>query len=58
MTATDIYTPARAIAVPGGRRPSGRRAPSRGWQIARYAALVLAAAGLLLPFYWMVVASL
>jgi multiple sugar transport system permease protein len=58
MTATDLSAPARGIAVPGGPRPSGRRAPSRGWRIAGYAALVLVAAGLLLPFYWMVAASL
>ena len=36
----------------------GRRIASRGWRLAGYAALVVAAAALLLPFYWMVVSSL
>jgi multiple sugar transport system permease protein len=56
MTATDIRPPA-GITVPG-RPASGRRHPSRAWRVVGYAALVLAAAALLLPFYWMVVASL
>ncbi|MBM0202382.1 carbohydrate ABC transporter permease [Micromonospora sp. STR1s_5] len=58
MTATDLAAPAPAITVPGSGRPPSRRAASRGWRLVGYAALVLAAAGLLLPFYWMVVASL
>jgi multiple sugar transport system permease protein len=40
------------IAVPG------RRITSRGWRVAGYAALLVAAAALLLPFYWMVASSL
>ncbi|MFC6018329.1 carbohydrate ABC transporter permease [Plantactinospora solaniradicis] len=58
MTATDLAPLAPTITVPGNRRPPARRVASRGWRIVGYAALVLAAAGLLLPFYWMVVASL
>ena len=58
MTATDLSTPAPAITLPGGPRPPGRRVTSRGWRFVGYAALILAAAALLLPFYWMVVASL
>ncbi|WP_405431599.1 carbohydrate ABC transporter permease [Micromonospora sp. NBC_00617] len=58
MTATDLSTPAPAIAAPGNRRASARRVGSRVWRLVGYAALVLAAAGLLLPFFWMVVASL
>ncbi|MEV0429509.1 carbohydrate ABC transporter permease [Micromonospora sp. NPDC051227] len=58
MTATDLAAPAPAITVPGSGRPPSRRVASRGWRLVGYAALVLAAAGLLLPFYWMVVASL
>ncbi|MFK3978744.1 carbohydrate ABC transporter permease [Micromonospora sp. NPDC050397] len=58
MTATDLSAPAPAITVPGKSGPSARRVASRGWRIVGYVALVLAAAGLLLPFYWMVVASL
>jgi len=55
MTTTDIR-PTAAITVAGPA--SGRRRPSRGWRVAGYTALLLAAAALLLPFYWMVVASL
>jgi multiple sugar transport system permease protein len=58
MTATDLSMPAAAVAVPGDAGPPGRRVRSRGWRVAGYAALVLAAGALLLPFYWMVVASL
>ncbi|WP_433132741.1 carbohydrate ABC transporter permease [Micromonospora sp. CA-240977] len=58
MTATDLSLPPPAVAAPGDRRTPTRRAGSRGWRLVGYAALVLAAAGLLLPFYWMVVASL
>ncbi|MEU8256939.1 carbohydrate ABC transporter permease [Micromonospora inaquosa] len=58
MTTTDLAAPAPAITVPGSGRPPSRRVASRGWRLVGYAALVLAAAGLLLPFYWMVVASL
>ncbi|MGN9911502.1 carbohydrate ABC transporter permease [Phytohabitans sp. LJ34] len=57
MTATDIRPPATSITVPG-RFATRRRRASRGWRIAGYAALVLAAAALLLPFYWMVMSSL
>lgn len=57
MTATDIRPPATGITVPGGFTP-GRRRGSRGWRIAGYAALLLSAAALLLPFYWMVASSL
>jgi len=56
MTATDIRPPA-TVTVPRGPL-AGRRRPSRAWRIAGYAALVLAAAALLLPFYWMVMSSL
>jgi multiple sugar transport system permease protein len=56
MTATDVRPPA-TITVPGGFT-SGRRRVPRGWRVAGYAALVLAAAALLLPFYWMVMSSL
>ncbi|RZT77861.1 carbohydrate ABC transporter membrane protein 2 (CUT1 family) [Micromonospora violae] len=58
MTATDLATPVRAIAAPGKHGTSARRVRSRGGRLVGYAALVLAAAGLLLPFFWMVVASL
>ncbi|MCF0091351.1 carbohydrate ABC transporter permease [Micromonospora sp. MH99] len=58
MTATDLSLPTPAVAAPGNRSAPGRQARSRGWRLVGYAALVLAAAGLLLPFYWMVVASL
>ncbi|MGC4868547.1 carbohydrate ABC transporter permease [Micromonospora sp. DT53] len=57
MTATDLSTPVPAIAAPGNRRPR-RTVRSRGGRLLGYAALVLAAVGLLLPFFWMVVASL
>jgi multiple sugar transport system permease protein len=56
MTATDLAPPA-TITVPGPAQP-GRRVASRGWRVAGYAALVVAAAALLLPFYWMVMSSL
>jgi multiple sugar transport system permease protein len=39
------------------RRPGGRRL-ARGWRVLGYLALLVAAVGLLLPFYWMVVSSL
>ncbi|RAO49940.1 L-arabinose transport system permease protein Ar aQ [Micromonospora saelicesensis] len=58
MTATDLPLPAPAVAAPGNRSAPSRPVRSRGWRLVGYAALVLAAAGLLLPFYWMVVASL
>ncbi|MFV2114695.1 carbohydrate ABC transporter permease [Micromonospora sp. LOL_025] len=58
MTVTDLSAPAPAITVPGGTRPSGRRVAPRAWRLAGYAALVLAAVALLLPFYWMVMSSL
>jgi len=51
-------------APPTAKRPDGRAAPRRGrrasraWRILGYLALAVAAAGLLLPFYWMVVSSL
>jgi multiple sugar transport system permease protein len=56
MTATDVRPPA-TIVVPGNPL-SGRRRVPRGWRLAGYAALVVAAAALLLPFYWMVMSSL
>jgi multiple sugar transport system permease protein len=56
MALTEIR-PQATLTVPG--RPStGRRRAAPGWRLAGYAALVLAAAALLLPFYWMVVSSL
>ncbi|MEV4823288.1 carbohydrate ABC transporter permease [Micromonospora sp. NPDC049274] len=58
MTATDLSTPVPAIAAPGNQRPSTRPVRSRGWRLVGYAVLVLAAVGLLLPFFWMVVSSL
>ncbi|MEV5206518.1 carbohydrate ABC transporter permease [Micromonospora sp. NPDC053740] len=58
MTATDLSLPTPAVAAPGNRNAPRRSVQSRGWRLVGYAALVLAAAGLLLPFYWMVVASL
>ncbi|MET8260328.1 carbohydrate ABC transporter permease [Micromonospora sp. NPDC005205] len=58
MTATDLATPVPAIAAPGNRIAPRRPVRSRGGRLVGYAALVLAAAGLLLPFFWMVVASL
>ncbi|RAN99472.1 L-arabinose transport system permease protein Ar aQ [Micromonospora saelicesensis] len=58
MTATDLSLPAPAVAAPGNRSAPSRPVRSLGWRLVGYAALVLAAAGLLLPFYWMVVASL
>ncbi|MBG6064734.1 carbohydrate ABC transporter permease [Micromonospora ureilytica] len=58
MTATDLSLPTAAVAAPGNRGTSARRVRSRAWRLLGYAALVLAAAGLLLPFFWMVVASL
>ncbi|MEU8328654.1 carbohydrate ABC transporter permease [Micromonospora sp. NPDC048839] len=57
MTATDLSLPTPAVAAPGNRAPR-RPVRSVGGRILGYAALVLAAAGLLLPFFWMVVASL
>jgi multiple sugar transport system permease protein len=36
----------------------GRRPVSRVWRVLGYVALVVAAAGVLLPFYWMVMSSL
>ncbi|MEU7800516.1 carbohydrate ABC transporter permease [Micromonospora arborensis] len=58
MTATDLSLPTPAVAAPGKR--SAPRRPVRSWggRLLGYAVLVLAAAGLLLPFFWMVVASL
>ncbi|MCG5449583.1 MULTISPECIES: carbohydrate ABC transporter permease [Micromonospora] len=58
MTATDLSLPAPAVAAPGNRRAPRRPVRSLGGRLLGYAALVLAAAGLLLPFFWMVVASL
>lgn len=58
MAVTDLSAPAPAITVPGGTRPGGRRVQPRAWRLAGYTALVLAAAALLLPFYWMVMSSL
>ncbi|GAA4471362.1 carbohydrate ABC transporter permease [Phytohabitans houttuyneae] len=56
MALTELR-PHATLTVPG--RPAGeRRRASRGWRVAGYAALALAAAALLLPFYWMVVSSL
>ncbi|MEU7608125.1 carbohydrate ABC transporter permease [Micromonospora sp. NPDC049204] len=57
MTATDLSLPTPAVAAPGNRAPR-RPVRSLGGRILGYAALALAAAGLLLPFFWMVVASL
>ncbi|MBQ1017090.1 carbohydrate ABC transporter permease [Micromonospora sp. D93] len=57
MTATDLSLPTPAVAAPGNRAPR-RPVRSMGGRLLGYAALVLAAAGLLLPFFWMVVASL
>ncbi|BCB83253.1 carbohydrate ABC transporter permease [Phytohabitans suffuscus] len=57
MTTTDLYRPTPAITLPG-QRPPRRHAASRARRIAGYVTLALAAAALLLPFYWMVVASL
>ncbi|SCF49803.1 carbohydrate ABC transporter membrane protein 2, CUT1 family [Micromonospora matsumotoense] len=58
MTATDLSMPPPAVAAPGDPGKPTRRGGFRGWRLLGYAALVLAAVGLLLPFYWMVVASL
>ncbi|MEU1587059.1 carbohydrate ABC transporter permease [Micromonospora sp. NPDC005710] len=58
MTAVDLSAPTPALAAPDNRSAPGRPVRSRSWRFIGYAALVLAAAGLLLPFYWMVVASL
>ncbi|MFG1872546.1 carbohydrate ABC transporter permease [Micromonospora arborensis] len=58
MTATDLSTPIPAVAAPGNHGTSARRVRSRAGRLVGYAALALAAAGLLLPFFWMVVASL
>ncbi|MEU8386843.1 carbohydrate ABC transporter permease [Micromonospora sp. NPDC048842] len=58
MTATDLSLPTPAVAAPGNRRAPRRPVRSLGGRLLGYAALVLAAAGLLLPFFWMVVASL
>lgn len=56
MTTTDLR-PQATLTIPGRSRTGGRRA-APAWRIAGYAALVLAAAALLLPFYWMIVSSL
>jgi multiple sugar transport system permease protein len=58
MAATDLSVPVATVTVPGDTPPQSRRVRSWGWRVAGYAALVLAAGALLLPFYWMVVASL
>ncbi|MEU1605244.1 carbohydrate ABC transporter permease [Micromonospora matsumotoense] len=58
MTATDLSVPAPAVAAPGDRGTPTRRVRLRGWRLLGYVTLVLAAVGLLLPFYWMVAASL
>ncbi|MBW4702038.1 carbohydrate ABC transporter permease [Micromonospora sp. RL09-050-HVF-A] len=58
MTATDLSVPAPAVAAPGHRGTPTRRVRLRGWRLVGYVTLVLAAVGLLLPFYWMVAASL
>ncbi|MET8203755.1 carbohydrate ABC transporter permease [Micromonospora taraxaci] len=58
MTATDLSLPTPAVATPDNHSAPGRPVRSQGWRLVGYAALLLAAAGLLLPFYWMVVASL
>jgi multiple sugar transport system permease protein len=39
-------------------RPARRRRVGRGWRLLGYLTLAVAAAALLLPFYWMVVSSL
>ncbi|HTJ38778.1 MAG TPA: carbohydrate ABC transporter permease [Dactylosporangium sp.] len=53
MTATLLDAP-ELVAAPRHRR---RRA-NRAWRVLGYAALLVAAAGLLLPFFWMLVSSL
>ncbi|MEW2144466.1 carbohydrate ABC transporter permease [Micromonospora vinacea] len=58
MTAVDLSLSTPAVTAPDNRGAPSRPVRSRGWRLVGYAALVLAAAGLLLPFYWMVVASL
>ncbi|MFI6235840.1 carbohydrate ABC transporter permease [Micromonospora sp. NPDC050784] len=58
MTATDLSLPTPAVAAPDNRSAPRRPVRSRGWRLVGYAVLVLAAVGLLLPFFWMVVASL
>ena len=60
MTATDLSTPAPAVAAPGDpqTRRAGR-AGSRVWRLARVRRRSCSRRpALLLPFYWMVVASL
>jgi multiple sugar transport system permease protein len=57
MDTTTVSRPtdAAGLVIPGPRR---RRHARRGWRLLGYLALIVAAAALLLPFYWMVVSSL
>jgi len=55
---TMLDPPRGRTRTPSGLNLPPRRRARRAWRIVGYLALVVAAAGLLLPFYWMVVSSL
>ena len=56
MVTTLVTTPPARLRLSS---PTGQRARLRGWrQALLYAVLIVAAAGVLLPFYWMVMSSL
>jgi multiple sugar transport system permease protein len=58
MTDTMLDTAPAGTHLDSGPVPRRSRRSSRIWRIVGYLALAVAAAGLLLPFYWMVVSSL
>jgi multiple sugar transport system permease protein len=56
---TMLDTPRASSRTPeGGLNVPARRRARRAWRVLGYLTLVVAGAGLLLPFYWMVVSSL
>ena len=55
--ATIVRTAPAAAGTLLDPRPARRRRAGKGWRLLGYLMLAVAAAGLLLPFYWMVVSS-